>query len=266
MNYRINLLPAELQPGPVLEPKRLLLISLATLTAGGLVTACVFWGINFHHMRIELAAVKRQVPKLQETVARLEELKKQRQELEAASGELERLIQQRHTWSKMLLDLNKVVPREIWLTALRLQAAGNVSGAGQNVTGPATAQKPGSVPSLLQSSIEQAGRAVGDALQQVSAQPGVPATVPASQGGETGQPGQAGSQVRREEGNAIPQPPDTLTLEGNTTSLAAVGVFIYHLGKLPYFSRVDLNEIKYDETKGVTTFSISARLKGGGGG
>jgi Tfp pilus assembly protein PilN len=210
-------------------------------------------------MRIELAAVKRQVPKLQETVARLEEFKKQRQELEAASGELERLIQQRHTWSKMLLDLNKVVPREIWLTALRLQAAGNVSGAGQNVTGPATAQKPGSVPSLLQSSLEH------DALQQVSAQPGAPATVPTSQGGETGQPGQAGSQVRREDGNAIPQPPDTLTLEGNTTSLAAVGVFIYHLGKLPYFSRVDLNEIKYDETKGVTTFSISARLKGGGG-
>lgn len=260
MNYRVNLLPAELQPGPVLEPKRLLLISLATLTAGGLITACVFWGINFHRMRIELAAVKRQVPKFQETVARLEELKKQRQELEAASGELERLLQQRHTWSRMLLDLNKVVPREVWLTALRLQAAGNVSGAGQNVTGPATAQKPGSVPSLLQSSLEH------DTLQQVPAQPGAPATVPAGQGGETGQPGQAGSQVRREDGNAIPQPPDTLTLEGNTTSLAAVGVFIYHLGKLPYFSRVDLNEIKYDETKGVTTFSISARLKGGGGG
>lgn len=260
MNYRVNLLPAELQPGPVLEPKRLLLISLATLTAGGLVTACVFWGINFHHMRIELAAVKRQVPKLQETVARLEELKKQRQELEAASGELERLLQQRHTWSRMLLDLNKVVPREIWLTALRLQAAGNVSGAGQKVTGPATAQKSGSVPSLLQSSLEH------DALQQVSAQPGAPAAVPASQGGETGQPGQAGSQVQREDGNAIPQPPDTLTLEGNTTSVAAVGVFIYHLGELPYFSRVDLNEIKYDETKGIITFSISARLKGGGGG
>jgi len=262
VNYRVNLLPVELQPGPVLEPKRLLLISLVTLTAGGLVAACVFWSINFYYMRIELAAIKWQVPKLQETVAQLEEIKKQRQELEAASGELERLIQQRHTWTEMFLDLNKVVPREVWLTALRLQAAENVSGAGQKVAGPAAAQKPGSVPSLLQSSLQQAGRVAGEVLQQVSAQTGVPA----NQSGETGQPGQAGSQDMREDGNAIPRLPDTLTLEGNTTSLAAVGVFIYQLGKLPYFSRVDLNEVKYDETKGVTTFSISARLKGVGGG
>lgn len=258
MNYRVNLLPVELQPRPVLEPKRLLFITLVTLTAGGLVTAWVFWNINLTRMRTELSAVKQQQPKLQETVTRLVEIKKQRLELEATAGELEQLIQQRKTWSKMLLDMNDVVPREVWLTALRLQAAENVSGADRKVDGSNAAQIPGSVPSLLQKSLQQGS----DALQQATAQTGEQA----NQIGETGQPDQSDGQVMREEENNLPRLPDTLTLEGNTNSLAAVGVFIYQLGKLPYFSRVDLNEVKYDETKGITTFSISARLKGGGGG
>ncbi|MEW6425579.1 MAG: PilN domain-containing protein [Bacillota bacterium] len=269
MKYGVNLLPSELQPEPPLEPKRLALISLITLVAGGLCVACIFWGLNFYHMRAELAAIQQQVPGLNETVARLEDLGKQRQTLEAEVGELERLVGERHSWSKMLLDLNKVVPGEVWLTALQLQAAGADQGTGQAAAGSAgtAGQKPGSVPSLLQGNLQQTGQLVtGDTRQQISAQSGASATVPAIQGEESGQQGQVGNQVRREDGNAIPPLPDTLTLKGNATSLAAVGVLIYQLGQLPYFSQVDLNEIKFDEAKGVTTFSISARLKGGGGG
>lgn len=246
MNYRVNLLPLELQPRSLLEPRRLAFFSLLVMVAGGLVFALFSWCFAFYQMRFELSALQQQLPRLRQTVARMEEIRKERRELEAAVSELETLIHQRHTWSKMLEDLNKVIPREIWLTSLHLATSQPASGSGQAASSSAgaSAQRPSTVPSLLQGGMQEVRQIKEDLASTQSRQ--------------------TAGQVQEGGKNAIPPPPDSLTLEGASTSLAAVGVLTYQLGQLPYFSEINLNEVKYDEAKGVYTFKITARLKGDG--
>ena len=244
MNYRVNLLPAELQPRPPLEPRRLVLISLPVLVGGALVGGLLYWRHEVYKMRLELEALRYQVPRLQQAVNKVEEVKKERQVLEARAGELEELIQRRRAWSSLLTDLAAVMPDGAWLNALRLVP-------GQAASPAAKAERAGTVPSLLQGALQGAARAMeAGGLQQPSAeqQGNVPA---ASQ--------QTGTS------KAVPPPPESLSLEGSSRSLAAVGVLLYHLQGLPYFSGVELKEVKYDEGKGVYNFSITAQLKGDGG-
>lgn len=243
MNYRVNLLPAELQPRPPLEPRRLALISLPVLVGGALAGGLLCWRYELNKMRLELEALRYQVPRLQQAVNKVEEVKKERQVLEARAGELEALIQGRRTWSSLLADLSAVMPDGAWLNALRLVPRQAVSPA-------AKTERAGTVPSLLQGALQGSARAMeAESLQQPAA---------AQQGSVPAAPQQAGA------AKALP-PPEGLQLEGASRSLAAVGVLLYHLRQLPYFSGVELNEVKYDEGKGFYTFSITAHLKGDGG-
>ena len=191
----------------------------------------------------ELEALRYQVPRLQQAVNKVEEVKKERQVLEARAGELEALIQGRRTWSSLLADLSAVMPDGAWLNALRLVPRQAVSPA-------AKTERAGTVPSLLQGALQGSARAMeAESLQQPAA---------AQQGSVPAAPQQAGA------AKALP-PPEGLQLEGASRSLAAVGVLLYHLRQLPYFSGVELNEVKYDEGKGFYTFSITAHLRGDGG-
>ncbi len=263
MNYLVNLLPLELQNGSKMNPKILMLISIIVLTAGGFATACIFFGVDFINTRNELTTLRQQVPKIAETASQLEELKRQRRELDTEAGVLERLVRGKHAWSKMFLDLNKVIPGEILLSSLKLQAAGAAQGTAQETTG-----KTGAVPSLLHNSLQKAGQLTGEAIPQSSGMPAAIQTTqnPARQTQEQEQHGQADEQDRDRNHNLDHPAPDTLIIEGESTSLAAVGVLVYHLGRLPHFSQVNLKEIKFDDAKGITNFSILAQLKGGSDG
>ncbi|WP_027719294.1 PilN domain-containing protein [Desulfovirgula thermocuniculi] len=239
MNYRVNLLPAELQPRPPFEPKRLALISLPVLVGGALVGGLLYWRHELYKMRVELEALRYQVPRLQQAVNKVEEMKKERQVLEARAGELEELIQRRRAWSSLLADLAAVMPDGAWLNALQLVS-------GQAASPAAKAERAGTVPSLLQG----AARAMeAGGLQQPSAE----------------QQGNVPAALQQTGTSKVVPPPESLNIEGSSRSLAAVGVLLYHLQGLPYFSGIELNEVKYDEGKGVYNFSITARLRGDGG-
>lgn len=65
---------------------------------------------------------------------------------------------------------------------------------------------------------------------------------------------------------AIPQP-TRVVIEGGTSSLASVGVYVNNLGKLPYFKNVALKDVKEVTTTAperVTVFTIEASLGEGG--
>lgn len=61
--------------------------------------------------------------------------------------------------------------------------------------------------------------------------------------------------------SSIPKP-DTLILKGFSLSVPSIGVFIYHLNQLPYFSNVTLNEIKESED-GSVGYMITIAIKEG---
>lgn len=84
--------------------------------------------------------------------------------------------------------------------------------------------------------------------------PGEPSKVAAKPAGQQAVAGQQPSSIPK---------PDTLVLKGVSRSVPSIGVFIYYLNQLPYFSKVTLNEIK-ESDNGLMSYMITLTLKEGG--
>lgn len=103
MTYKVNMLPAKLQREGLIDVKRLVLISAATLilalSMGGY---CAFL-INYTFMKNDLQDTTARLDELAPLVSRVEQMRKERTELEAALKEYEEIIQNQKSWSVLLM-------------------------------------------------------------------------------------------------------------------------------------------------------------------
>lgn len=217
MNYRIDLLPAELGQKHAAGVRRFVLLFLAIVILAGSGAEYRFFLERCAQVAGELAALNENLPSLRKQAARLEEIQDQCRDLEKKSGELAALLGNRRPWPEILAAVAGVVPGEVWLTGLRAEAVPEKEKEGQE-------------------------KAVPPGLDQA-----------------------AGAETERKifPETAIPGVPDALVMEGASRSAPAVGVFIAQLGQLPYFSKVTLTGLHFEEGEGCLVFTAAASLKAG---
>ncbi|MGQ9824074.1 MAG: PilN domain-containing protein [Desulfotomaculales bacterium] len=233
MNYRIDLLPEELQSKPPVNLRRLLYIALTVLLTAGLLVIYGLFLLEFYRVSGELARLNERLPQIKRETARLEEIKRQRLDLEKRAGELEALIQNRRTWPGMLAEIARAVPGEVWLTSLRLEEVK------ENKEKQAFAEKKPSAGPLPQTQSDQTQKS----LERLTPE--------------------EGKETKAESTPTVPGVPNTLFIEGASYSVPAVGIFTYRLGQLPYFSKVILTDLRSEENKGYVVFTVVASLKAG---
>lgn len=237
MNYRIDLLPEELQSKPPVNLRRLLYIALTVLLTAGLLAIYGLFLWDYYRVSGELARLNERLPQIKRETARLEEIKKQRLDLEKRAGELEALIQNRRTWPGMLAEIARIVPGEVWLTSLRLE---------EGKEKQASAQKKSSADALSQTQpgqIQKSLENIQESLERPAAE--------------------EGKETKAESTPTVPGVPNTLFIEGASYSVPAVGIFTYRLGQLPYFSKVVLTDLHSEENNGYVVFTVVASLKAG---
>ncbi|PHJ36854.1 hypothetical protein P378_18035 [Desulforamulus profundi] len=120
MNYRVNLLPVELQPKPPLSAKKFLSYLLCTLVFALFGFGYGYFQIELNSFREELQSLQQNQEQLQVTQARLSETSKQQQAMKNQINTFNHLMQERSTWPKFLYDLNERVPEGVWLAKLNL--------------------------------------------------------------------------------------------------------------------------------------------------
>lgn len=123
---KINLLPRERVRRPAIAPRLLVVLAfVAVLTATALMTI---------YMELRNARVRAQID---EVNARIEELKPQVAEVEALQRQIadarkkEQLLRQveslRIPWEKVLNELRKILPADVWLIRIEAKGDGNLA-------------------------------------------------------------------------------------------------------------------------------------------
>ncbi|OAT79862.1 PilN domain-containing protein [Desulfotomaculum copahuensis] len=118
MNYRINLLPLELQPRPPVEGKRLAVISGLTVLAALILIGGAGWLIKSYNQRVELAVIQSQLASLSPVVRKVEADRAEEQKLQAGAAALEELLARHRVWKPVLDDIAQIVPVDIWLSSV----------------------------------------------------------------------------------------------------------------------------------------------------
>lgn len=240
MNYRVNLLPVELQPKPPLSAKKFLSYLLCTLVFALFGFGYGYFQIELNSFREELQSLQQNQEQLQVTQARLSETSKQQQAMKNQINTFNHLMQERSTWPKFLYDLNERVPEGVWLAKLNLSyiAEDETESKEQQNEGPERNPVPGKTEEI--------------ATQPASPEPkNPPSTIQQNQNGNP----------KGKEKTKVPEfAPNTAVIEGGSYSLESIGKFIYSLNQLKYLSEVELIEIVQDD-EGKYTFKIEAPLK-----
>jgi len=120
MLYKVNMLPAKLQREGLIDVKRLVLISAATLFLALTLGGYGAFLINYTFMKNDLKDTTAQLEALAPLVSRVEQMRQERIGLEAALEEYAEILQNQKTWSVLLDDLSSIIPIDAWLVELAI--------------------------------------------------------------------------------------------------------------------------------------------------
>lgn len=258
LNYKVDLLPVELQSVKQLNMKRLVLSTFLTAFLAALFLGVGYFFYKFQAVQNELERLNLELSTVNSEAKQVREVKKLRQQLEAQTFELNVLINRKQNQMvlSVLSDINNSVPAEVWLNVIEF--GGDKTGQEKQLAteqGSHTTGQPGpsgGIPQALPltpQGILKGQNTLGNSNPSVLQ-------------GQASQPVSQDGQAR--ENSVLNSSLKHVIIKGATNSVSAVGVFLYNLNQLPHFSRVDLIEMSKDEEKGVAVFYIDASLKGGG--
>ncbi|WP_333870605.1 hypothetical protein [Desulforamulus putei] len=250
MNYRVNLLPVELQPKPPISPKKFAVYLLCTLIVGGLGFGYGYFMTEIHSAKGELQSLDKEKEMLKGTETRINDISRQRQEMEAKINILNGLMKKTKSWPKFLQELNKHVPEGVWINKLYLIYQSpdeffNEKGKNEAVPGSSTSKK-------TTNTVEEA---VKEPVEQIT-----PQETGNSQSSEQNQSNTNKKENSKEETKVPEAAPNILVIEGASYSFESIGKFIYSLNQMQYFSKVVLKEITLDKG-GKYNYSVGALLK-----
>jgi len=201
--YKVNFLPTKLQREGVIDIKRLLTVTAATLLiAMGLGSYGIFV-INFLNTKNELALKKQQYNSLIPIVNRVENIKSERKELEATGEEYKYILAGYTTWSDLFFGLSSITPVDLWLTELQV----TYKQTDQNAKGNSTQKSASSPPDT----------------------------------GAAKNAKQASSQ-KQKDFDVFPLP-EIVIFKGYSLTVPSIGIFINNLYHAPRFDNVKLNRI-----------------------
>ncbi|MGQ9558202.1 MAG: PilN domain-containing protein [Desulfurispora sp.] len=250
-NYQINLLPKELQPGLHLNWRQLLPYLAATGLAGTLLSGYIFTTLAAAHLEEELAGLETAINNTKPVARQVEQWQQETATLRNWTDQFRQTRAQRFALYQVLRDINTCVPLDLQLTAISTgeNQSGTISG-GQKAGSAPEQKSTGAQPTPLQprstapASSDSGNTRVGEALEQT-------ATADNKSGTAAGVSQTGGAALSR---------PATISLQGVTPGLSEVGALIYNLQQLPYFTRIQLQDISKEQS-GQLTFHIIAVLR-----
>jgi Tfp pilus assembly protein PilN len=116
--YKINLLPQDLQPPPVIDKNRLVRMLSLSLLVCIVAGAYIYLVIDYQLKQEVLAALRQEVSTGVLTANKVAEIKKERQQNEEVINELQQLISNNTNWYALLNDVNYCLPDDTWLTGV----------------------------------------------------------------------------------------------------------------------------------------------------
>ncbi|HHW42271.1 MAG TPA: hypothetical protein GXX25_00400 [Desulfotomaculum sp.] len=241
MNYRINLLPPELQPRPLVDRKRLVTIAGLTMLLGLFLMGGAGWLIKSYNQRSELASINGQLSSLSPTVQKVEQIRAQKQKLLASAAAMEELLSRHRAWKPVMDDMARILPVDMWLVSVDAAYNQDADKVLKTSAGASTANPPGAPGN-------QAAGTPGSVTPGAGVNP------------VTGTPAGGASPVQKEGKDKIPPPPNVLTLKGVSRSFPSIGVFVRKLSDLSYFSQVTLQEVSSRED-GTLSFTVICYLQ-----
>jgi Tfp pilus assembly protein PilN len=122
-NYKTNFLPLELQ-GIALHKYRCLATGVALLAV---VFLCSCWMLagRCASLKSELVIVQKEIQDRAPAYKNAEIIKKECAAAERLCQEYTAIISRRQEWSKMLIDLNRIAPADLWLVELEIGEIGS---------------------------------------------------------------------------------------------------------------------------------------------
>lgn len=250
-NYRINFLPEELQPGLHLNWRQLLPYLAATGLAGTLLGGYIFTTLAAAHLAEELAGLETAINNTKPVARQVEQWQQETATVRSWIDQLGQTRAQRFTLYPVLRDINTCIPLDLQLTAISTGEKQSGTKPGGQKTGSLPAENStGAQPTPLQprstapESSDSGNTRVREALDQTAAAENSTSTTTKTSQAES----------------AAPSRPATISLEGITPGLSEVGVLIYNLQQLPYFTRIQLQDISKEQS-GQLTFHITAVLR-----
>lgn len=154
LNYRVNLLPPKLQHEETIDLRRLLIVSGVSFLIAAIIGSYGVFIFSLLTAKNELSATKAQLTAVTPVAIRVKVLRSERIELQQTAEEYRKILGSRRQWSGLLVDINRIMPVDIWLFDFELtyqqpaqKAGGQVSQAGatqsqaaQNSTAAAPAE------------------------------------------------------------------------------------------------------------------------------
>ncbi len=123
---KINLLPRERVRRPAIAPRLLVALAfVAVLAATALMT--VYMELRNARVRAQIDDVNARIEELKPQVAEVEALQRQIADARKKEQLLRQLDSLRIPWDKMLTELRKIIPADVWLIRIEAKGDGNLT-------------------------------------------------------------------------------------------------------------------------------------------
>ncbi len=123
---KINLLPRERVRRPAIAPRLLVVLAfVAVLAATALMT--IYMELRNARVRAQIDEVNARIEELKPQVAEVEALQRQIADARKKEQLLRQLDSLRIPWDKVLTELRKVIPADVWLIRIEAKGDGNLS-------------------------------------------------------------------------------------------------------------------------------------------
>jgi Tfp pilus assembly protein PilN len=123
---KINLLPRERVRRIAIAP-RLLVGLVGVVVVAALVLATIALNVRNAHVRDDIDRVNADIEKLKPQVAEVEALQRQTTEARRKGQLLGQLQGLRIPWERVMNELRRILPTDVWLTVIGAQADGSLS-------------------------------------------------------------------------------------------------------------------------------------------
>ena len=130
---KINLLPRERVRRVAVAP-RILVGLVAVVVIAGLVLVTIYLNVQNTLLRGEIAEVNARIEELRPQVAEVEALQRQINEARRKEQLLRQIEAMRIPWDRVMTELRKVMPTDVWLTRIEARGDGTLSFEGFGVT------------------------------------------------------------------------------------------------------------------------------------
>ena len=117
---RINLLPRELCPGLKVNLRRLAVMGAAIMAGGLILAVCLGFIWHISQLQEELDDLQRQLSGLIVRAELAEDARMEREKYQAMAHAYAELVNGQQNWLDILVEIDKWVPSEVWLTEIKI--------------------------------------------------------------------------------------------------------------------------------------------------